>query len=104
MNVGEYGIVLYMNVNFDISGYTALSLVVTRPDDTTFTRTHASSIVSVGGSPLSTDLGTFDANEYIAYTIQSGDLTVDGQYNARLTYTDASKRLVSDAAAFAVNP
>ena len=105
MNVGEYGITFNMNVNFNISGFTTLSLAFTRPDGSTFTRTNSGSIVTVGGSPLvTTDLGTFAANEYCIYVFQSGDLTLEGTYSARLTYTDASKRLVSDATSFTVNP
>lgn len=103
MNVGEYGISLNLNVNFNIAAFTTLSLVFTRPDGTTITRTAPD--VSVPAVPLVTaDLGTFAANEYCTYLFQLGDMSIEGDYSVRLTYTDASKRLISDVATFTVNP
>lgn len=102
MNVGEYGLAFNMNVNFNISGFTALSLAITRPDATTLTVVNGA--VTVPASPLVTPVGTFNANEYITYLIATGNLTVPGNYTARLTYTDASKRLISDVVSFTVNP
>lgn len=102
MNVGEYGIVHNLNVNYDISGFTALSQVYTRPDATTFTRTNGD--VTVPATPLvTTDMGTFAANKYSKYTFQLGDLSVAGTYSVRLTYTDATKRLISDITTFTVS-
>lgn len=102
MNVGEYGIVHNLNVNYTISGFTTLSLDYTRPDGTTFARTNGD--VTTPAVPLVTpDQGTFAAGKYAAYTFKPGDLTVAGEYTVRLTYTDASKRLVSDATSFVVS-
>lgn len=101
MNVGEYGISFNLNVNYNISAFTSLSLVITRPDGTTITRTNGD--VTVPAVPLvTTDMGTFAANEYAAYTFKAGDLSVVGEHTVRLTYTDASKRLISDATSFTV--
>lgn len=103
MNTGEYGISFNLNVNFNISGFTTLSLAFTKPDGTAMTKTSPS--VSVPAVPLvTTDLGTFAANQYCTYAFQVGDLSIDGTYSVRLTYTDATKRLVSDVATFTVNP
>lgn len=102
MNVGEWGITYNFNQNFNISGFTILSLVITRPDETTITRTNP--LVSVGTIPLVTDEGTFAANEYAVYVFAVGDLTVAGDYISRLSYTDGSKHLVGDAVSFTVNP
>lgn len=87
-NVGEYGKVLNINTNYDMSANTALDLVITRPDGTTFTRN--SPAVTISASPLVTlDAGTFAANQYMRYLIQDGDLTVPGEYAVRCSYTDA---------------
>lgn len=102
MNVGEYGIALNLNVSYGIAGFTTLSLAITRPDGTIITRTNPT--VTVGSTPLVTEFGTFAANQYSVYLIQAGDLTVQGEYTARLTYTDNTKRLISGITSFTVNP
>lgn len=99
MNVGEYGISFNLNVNYDISAATALSLAITRPDGTTITGTP-----TAGAVDLVTPLGTFPAHQYAAYVFAQGDLTVPGTYSARLTYTDSNKRLKTPPVAFTVNP
>lgn len=101
MNVGEYGIAFNLNVGYDISGNSALSLVFTRPDASTFTATKPA--VSVGNTPISTTSGPFAANQYSVYLFKDGDLTVPGTYGVRLQYTDATKHLVSDPVTFTVN-
>jgi hypothetical protein len=99
MNVGEYGLVLNLNVNFDISAATSLQLAITRPDNTTI-----NGVPIVGGTPLVTpDQGTFAANQYCTYTFIAGDLNQAGDYRARLTYTDSTKRLISDQTTFTVS-
>lgn len=102
MNVGEYGIAFNLNVNYNISGFTALSLVIISPGGTITTRTQAD--VTVPATPLvTTDMGTFAANQYARYVFKIGDLAEAGEYTVRLTYTDASKRLISDSTSFTVN-
>jgi len=102
MNVVEYGIAHNLNVNYNISAFTSLSLVYTRFDGTQFTRTNGD--VTVPAVPLvTTDMGTFAANQYAKYIFKAGDLTIAGTYTVRLTYTDASKRLVSDQTSFVVS-
>lgn len=102
MNVGEYGIAHNLNVNYTISGFTILSLTYTRPDSTTFTRTGAD--VTVGAVDLVVaGMGTFAAGKYSIYVFKTGDLTIPGEYTVRLTYTDATKRLVSGIASFTVS-
>lgn len=99
MNVGEYGLVLNLNVNFDISAATSLQLVITRPDNTTIT-----GVPTVGAVDLVTpDQGTFAAHKYCTYTFVAGDLSQAGDYIARLTYNDSTKRLISDPTSFNVS-
>lgn len=103
MNAGEYGIAFNLNVNYDISGFTTLSLAFTRPDGTSFTGTGAD--VSVPTVALvTTDQGTFAAKQYCVYVFKANDISAAGSYTVRLTYTDASKSLKSDKATFTVNP
>lgn len=100
MNVGEYGLVLNLNVNFDISAATTLQLAITRPDGTV-----VNGVPTVGAVDLSTsDQGTFAAKQYCIYKFQTNDLNQAGNYTARLTYTDATKRLISDPTSFSVSP
>jgi hypothetical protein len=102
MNVGEYGIVFNLNVNFDISGFTGLSLAFTKPDASLLTVTNPQ--VSVGSVPLTTPYGTFPANQYCIYTFAIGNINQIGLYSVRLTYTDTTKRLISDIVTFTVSP
>lgn len=101
MNVNEYGIAFNLNVGFNLTGNTALTLVFTRPMGSTFTANKPD--VSVGAAAISTTSGPFAANEYSVYVFKTGDLTEAGTYGVRLTYTDATKRLVSDPVTFTVN-
>ena len=101
MNVGEYGLTHNVNVNYDISGNTSLTLVYTLPNGTTFVAT--GSDVALGASALTTPNGVFPANQYCRYVFKSGDLSVAGNYTARLIYTDSSKRLISDRVSFSVS-
>lgn len=102
MNVGEYGIAFNLNVGFNISGNSALTLAFTRPSGSTFTAVKPA--VSVGAAPISTTSGPFAANEYCVYIFKAGDLTEAGTYSVRLQYDDATKHLISDAVTFTVNP
>ena len=99
-NVGEYGKALNINTNYNMGAFTALSLVITRPDGTTFTRTNPA-VTIVASSLVTLDAGTFAANQYMRYLIQDGDLTVPGEYAVRATYTDATMRLI-EATGFTV--
>lgn len=102
MNVGEYGIAHNLNVNYGIGAFTSLSLVYTRPDGTLITRTGADVTVPAVAIVTNNGMGTFAANQYSRYVFKAGDLTIPGEYTVRLTYTDASKRLVSDQTSFTV--
>lgn len=100
MNVGEYGLALNLNVNYTLTGYTSLTMNFMRPDGTTFTSTG----VTVPNTPFVAADGTYAASQYARYVFTAGDLNQAGDYKVRLTYQDATKRLVSDVAGFTVNP
>jgi hypothetical protein len=100
MNVGEYGLVFNLNVNFDISTATSLQLAITRPDGTTINTVPTAGLVDL----VTPDQGTFLAKQYCKYAFANGDLNQAGEYLARLTYQDATKRLISDPTSFTVSP
>lgn len=102
MNVNEYGIVFYLNTSYVMTAFTSLSLAITRPDASVLTVTNPA--VSVGLVNLTTPNGTYLANQYIKYTLASGDITLAGTYTVRLTYLEAGIRLISDVVTFTVNP
>lgn len=102
MNVSEYGLNLNVLVSYNIAGFTNLGMDFTRPDGSTFTV--AKPKVSVGTVPLTTPFGTFAANQYASYVFSDGDLLKAGVYTVRVTCSDATQRLVSDATTFTVNP
>jgi hypothetical protein len=101
VNVGEYGVPFNFLANIDLSGATSLQLLFTRSDSTTFTGTAVIGNVAL----VTTDAGTFPANQYVKYTFKSGDLTVPGIYSCRLVYMDsAPTRLISYPTTFQVYP
>jgi hypothetical protein len=100
-NVGEWGVTYNLNTNYNLSGYTSLSMAFDRPDGSSFTRT-GSDVTAPAVALVTDDSGTFAANQYATYNFKAGDLTVPGTYIVRLTYEDATKHLVSDFADFAV--
>lgn len=101
MNVGEYGVLFQLSVGFNISGFTTLTLVITRPDGTSFTRTNPT--VSAPAVDVMTTMGLFLANTYGQYTFQVGDLSLAGTYCAELTYDDATQHLISDVTHFTID-
>jgi len=99
MNVGEFGIAFDLNVNYDLSAASSLQIAIVRPDGTTITGAPVT-----GQVPLVTDQGTFLAKQYCTYVFKDGDLNQVGDYTARLTYNDSTKRLISDPTSFSVSP
>lgn len=98
MNKNEYGIDFNLNVNFDLSANTSLSLEITKPNGATITV-----VPTVGTVLLATN--QFAANQYSVYRFVQGDIDQAGTYSARLTYNAAGPtRLISDVATFTVNP
>lgn len=102
VNLGEYGIALNLNVNYNLGANTSLQLDIIRPSGSIITRTNG---VTAPATPLvTTDAGTYAASQYATYLFQAGDLIEVGLHSVRLTYTDLTKRLVSEYASFMVNP
>ena len=96
---GEYGRLMKFGVQFDLSGATSLSIVFTRPNGTILTVP-----ATFGTVPIQSQTETFLANQYCSYTFASGDLDQAGIYTARVSYTDATKHLLTPPYRFVVAP
>lgn len=101
-NVGDFGRYYRLNANFDMSGFSSISLVITRPDGSSITK--ASPDVALIATDLSTPLGPFLANQHIAYKFADGDLNAAGNYSVRLSYNAPGEHVTSDVAVFTVKP
>ena len=97
MRIGEYGFTIRINVDFDLSANTLLTLNVTHPDNSTAAKT-----MTLGTSDLKVDsMGMFKANEYVEYIVKSADFTQSGTHTVSLTADfGASQRLMSDDGTF----
>lgn len=100
MNVNEYGIVLQFGVSYNMSSYSSLSIVFTKPDLSILTVT-----ASLGLTQITTTVGVFAPYTWAQYTFKSGDVNQTGNWSARLIYTDTSPaKLISSIANFIVEP
>ena len=102
MNAGEYGIAFALNASYDMSANTNLILIFTRPDKSVLTVTKPQ--VVLGTTPLTTNDGTFLANQYVTYVTAPGDFDLEGKYMVRLDYFTPGVKLITDPYTFTVNP
>jgi len=100
-NKGEYGSVLRVNLDTDISAGTSLTVYLEpqRGDEKTFTTN-----VVVGSSNVTVDDEGFLASQYLEYTLQDGDLDQAGQWRARGSVIVAGILMKSDYVKFTVLP
>lgn len=107
MNVGEYGNVLRFNVGEDISSNNnILELKSPSPVAKTISITGTEGL-SVGTSPISTPEGDFNANEYVEYTIKSGDIFIHGVWEARVFSQSSDEtvcKITDKVSSFTVDP
>ena len=105
MNVNDFGTTFRFDANFDMSGFTGLTLTFTKPDETQLVRDETQG-VALGLIDVSTNLGEFLANQYVTYTFLSGEVNVAGEWVVYLTYKRAPDvELTSDPFTFVVgNP
>lgn len=101
MNVGEYGVLFEINVNFDIGAATSLTLNFTKPDNTTLSVSTPN--VTPGATTISTPFGQFLANQYAVYRFVQGNVDQAGVWKVRLVYNDATQHLISDVATFSIS-
>lgn len=102
MNVNNWGVDFVFNTGFNLSGFTLLQIIFTRPDGTTFTK--SSPAVSCPNVNLETTAGLFEAQQYAQYTTVPGDINQVGMWSARVEYTDLNQFLTSDSADFEIFP
>lgn len=103
----ESGKVLRVAAGFDLSSNTELTLQFVLPDATEVTKTKSGGEVVLGTSNvIDADLGALLANEYVEYTIEAGFLSVAGEWQVKLTYTNTASApddvYIGDCATFTV--
>ena len=99
LRVGESGEdkIIRIAAAFDMSSNTELSVLYTKPDLTTVTKTKTAGEVTLGTSNITdADLGALLANQYVEYPVEPGFLDQDGAstddnpWQQQLTYTDTA--------------
>lgn len=101
MNVNEWGIYFAFSTGFNMAGFVDLTIIFTKPDCTTLTKTNPQ--VTCPNTDLQTTAGLFAANEYVLYQFEEGDVDQAGPWSAIVEYEDASQFLISNTAYFCVN-
>lgn len=87
-----------------MSAFTSVAIHFDKPSGDILIVTNADG-VTVPSSPVTTTLGIFLANKYVAYTFQDGDVDEIGEWSCRVVYDDADpQHLISDVATFEVSP
>jgi len=88
--VGDTGKTLRVGTGYDMSSYTELSLVFTKPDGTVVTKTTSDGVALGGVAVTDPDIGALSANEYITYDIEPGLLDVGGRWCVHVIYTNTT--------------
>jgi hypothetical protein len=91
---GEYGNIIYVNADFDMTANTDMQLVFVKPDLTTLTVNKAGGVSAPNADVTDPDDATvtYLANKYWKYTTASGDIDQAGQWSVHGTYTDATPK------------
>ena len=87
--VGDVGTDVIVDCGEDITGATGLSLKVKKPDGT--------------ASSWTGDIAVYNSN-YLKYTIQSSDLSVDGRYKVQASLTLGTWTGLGETDTFTVSP
>lgn len=67
MKKGSTGVTFRVNLNFDASSYTELSIVFIKPNGTQITKTTADGVTLGAVAVTDADLGPLEANKYLEY-------------------------------------
>lgn len=102
MIVGEYGMIFRILLDMDVSDYTTLKIVFTKPSGSTVTVDSDSNGVTVGTVDVTTDIGTFTANEYIVYTVEQSVIDEAGTWTMRAIYEASKVRRITKDITFTV--
>jgi len=91
LRVGESGKIIRVAAGFDMSSFTELTLLFTKPSAATSSKTQTGGEVSLGSVAVTDDdLGELAANEYVEYDIEAGFLDEAGDWTVYLTYTNTT--------------
>lgn len=102
LNKGEYGQLVYANLGEDVSSGTDLKMVL-EPQVGEKLERLAGDGVAVGTSNVTVGDVTFLANQYLQYTILSGDLTYAGTWRLKGEVNlSSTNKVVSDYRQFEV--
>jgi hypothetical protein len=109
IKIGEKGQPFRIATDYDMSGFTALSIKFTKPDGTTtFTVTNLTTpAVSAPAVALTNDPGftpprSVAASKYFQYTTSGTEFDVAGTWTACGTYTTASLILIANEVTFTI--
>ncbi len=105
IKVGSIGVPLRVATGFNMSGFTALTLNITKPDGTVLTKTSASDgvvapAVSLVNDP---DLGNVAASTYFEYSNLIDDYDEAGAWTICGIYVDGSQTLPVSPVPFTVS-
>ena len=107
MNVGEYGNVLRVNLNEDISTRdNILELISPVPTVKKISITSLEGL-SVGTENITVGEEVYLANHYLKYTIQPEDIFISGEWNIRVyskASDNANNKITDKPLIFIVNP
>ena len=82
LNKGEYGQKVYVNMREDVSSATTITFVLDPQSGSKLERV-AGDGVAVGTTNITVDDQNYIANEYLEYTIKSGDLDYVGTWRLK---------------------
>ena len=108
MNSGEFGVKFRLNVGYDISGFSSLSLVFHKPSGAELTVDDGDGVsapaTAATGTLATGETYSYSANEYFEYTTADGDIDEEGKWTVCGVYVDGEKRLVTHPVHFHVGP
>jgi len=90
---GEYGKIVVIDLAYDLSLATALTLTISRPDGSSIQKTTSDGL-QVGGQDLVVDGVTYNANQYATYTTAAGDIDQAGDYSLQLSAQFGANQLL----------
>jgi len=110
LKVGSIGTPLRIATGFDMSGFTTLTMIITKPDGTKLTKTSGAGEVTAPATPLvdDPDLGNVAASTYFEYVNAVNDYDVAGNkadtnpWETCGTYVDGSQTLPVSPVPFTV--
>lgn len=92
----EVGKLIVIDANFDLSGFTELEVVLTKPDGTTIITKTTADGVTAPAVPITVEVDgveqTFEASTYWQYPTEAGVMTPAGTWKNHGTYIDGTPK------------